>query len=278
MGTSATADSGQQRDDKDAVRHLEQQVRGGEHAETAVRDPDLLDDRDTDLADDDVPEHPPGQGADLAHAADLVGVGSEAPLPVEAGAAERGDQHKGLSGDPERGADAEDEDLRRRDRRGVQRVGPGHDPEDEDCDDHDGVVEHRRPGARFVDVLDVQYCREHRTQAVEEDLRKQERGKRGGQVALRPAIDERRGDQRRREYCEQRHDRERGCGDGQQPLRVGDALVVVLCLSMDQQRNEHARQHAAEQELVHHVREIVAGVIGVADAADAERGGDEDRA
>ncbi len=41
---------------------------------------------------------------------------------------------------------------------------------------------------------------------------------------------------------------------------------------MDEQRDEHARQDAAEQQLVHHVREVVAEVVGVADRPDAERG------
>ena len=58
---------------------------------------------------------------------------------------------------------------------------------------------------------------------------------------------------------------ERRGRDRQQPLGVGDPAVVVVLLGVHQQRDQHAGQHAAEQQLVDHVGQVVGDVVGVAD-------------
>ena len=86
-------------------------------------------------------------------------------------------------------------------------------------------------------------------------------------------VDDLRGEQ----HADDRDDGERRGDDGEQSLRVRRALFLAALRRVHEQRDDDARQHATEQQVVEDVGDRVGDVVGVGEEV-AERGGDDDSA
>ena len=125
----------------------------------------------------------------------------------------------------------------------------------------------------------VQHAGEQRRDAVEEDLRQDQVRQRRDQVFVggRRVAGHKLGEQRRGGDGEHGRAGQEDRGQREQPLGVGLAAIPVLGTGLHQQRHDDAGQHAAEQQLVDHIRQRVGQVVGVSDRGRADRGAEDDR-
>lgn len=124
-------------------------------------------------------------------------------------------------------------------------------------------------------MLGLQQRAEQRAGPVEQDLRQQQVGQPGGQFRtglLRVAHvqpHQSRGGQQREQGARQQHHP----GGGEQLLDVGPAPVLVALLRPHEHRDDHAGEHAADEQLEDAGRERVGHCERVVDHAEADRVG-----
>ena len=197
-------------------------------------------------------------------------------MPPEPGAPHRGKHHRGLQHDAQRAADPDDEQLGRADRAAVG--GGGQHPVDRQRDEHDDVVQHRRPRRGPEHRPRVQDRPEQRAHAVEEDLGQQEVGEVGGERPVGLVLDVGLDEQGRREDGERCRPEEHHRRAGEQLLGETVALVAVLLRGTHQHGDDHAGQDAAEQQLEDDVGQRVRDVERAADEPQTDGGGQREGA
>ena len=200
------------------------------------------------------------------------------PVPPRAPAVSRAhqdrDQDEGLQGDAQGGADAEDRDLVGG-QDAISGRGCARDrKEQQEGRNGDDVVEDGREHRCAELAAGVEHLTEQRVDAVEEDLREAEPGKRRGQLPLGFAVGGR-GVEVDQQGCEQDgcdgEHQEHGPGEGDEAVGVRRATVRVLLHAADELRDEDRVQCAAHDEYVEDVGHRVAQRIGVRDEEESQR-------
>jgi hypothetical protein len=140
------------------------------------------------------------------------------------------------------------------------------------------VVDHRSPHRSGEAAAGVEDRADNRTEAVEDNLRKEEPREHRGEIpllGLQPMAVERH-DLRCQQDAHDGHDGQRREDDRHQPLRIAVAVAVVIVRGLDEQGNHDAAEDAAEQQVVKDVGDRVGDVVAVAHGQ-PHRGGDDDR-
>ena len=207
--------------------------------------------------------------------ADGKGVAKCGVVKVDAGAQtdavslERGELNGHLHEDAERVADGDDEE------RGVGVYGRDRGIHEEGCDDDD-VVRHRSDRGPQIVAVCVQKARHDRRGAVEDELNgevlEEKRRKRARRLVgvERLCIDDLGGE----DHAEDRQHAEEDSYEREQVRRVGVARPGSrFLLDRDIDREKRRDEHAAHDELIEHVRQIVRNLIGAREERRAEREG-----
>ena len=161
--------------------------------------------------------------------------------------------------------------------------------EDPDVDDQhhhaDHVVGDRRPHHRAEPAAGVEDLPDQHEHPVEEHLGQAQPGEvdervaLGGQRGVVPAgAEEDRHDVRRGHDQQRGHQAQEQPGQGDHPVRVGLAAVLVVLHRPDQLGHQHGVEDAAGQQDVEHVRDRVGDREDVGVQQVAERGREQDRA
>ena len=229
-----------------------------------------------DLVDQDERHGPLGQRERLAQARAAP---VEARLEPQARGPDVGDHGHRLDGDAQRRthADQAQDRLPGADRGRAQRVldDPPVAAEHRDGDD---VGQDRRPHHRPEAALGVEDLAEDDEHAVEEDLRQAQLGEddRDRPVLRLREAGEQVDQLRRGEHGDDREHQERDHGQGDQAAGERRAAVPVPVHGAHQLRHEDRVQRAAQDQDVDDVRQVVAGVVGVAQGAGGQRGDDHE--
>ena len=225
---------------------------------------------------DHVARHPAGHPA---HLGELAGPEPEHGPPPEPGSPQRREQGGGLGHDAERGADPEQLHGGRRDRLRRLVQAKHHHVQAAD-DDDDQVVDDRCPHRCRESAPGIQDRRDEGAHPVEEDLRDEEVRPHHHEIVLGALdgggiqVDQRPGGQR----GHQRDREQRDHAQGEDPLRVGLAVVGIALGRLDQQRHHDAGEDAAQHQVVDGVRQRVGEVVVVGQRQGAERGHEDEGA
>ena len=139
----------------------------------------------------------------------------------------------------------------------------------------DDVVHDRREHRCAEPPSGVQHLRQHRVDAVEEDLRKAEPRECRGQVELLLAVPRGRvdpDDPRSGDDSDHGHDEKHNADQGDEPIGVALAVVGVVLHVTDELGDEDRVEGTADDQDVHDVREGVAQIEHVGNSAGAKGG------
>ena len=193
----------------------------------------------------------------------------DAGAQADAVSLERGELNGHLHEDAERVADGDDEE------RGVGVYGRDRGIHEEGCDDDD-VVRHRGDRGPQIVAVCVQKARHDRRGAVEDELNGEVLEEKRRKCARRLVGVERLciDDLGGKDHAEDRQRAEEDSYEREQVRCVGVArLGARFLLDRDIDREKRRDEHAAHDELIEHVRQIVRNLIGAREERRAEREG-----